>query len=1423
MRESFPYQCGKRGGRDRARVVVLFGLMVAAALSTDAKDERPAKVPFKDVVKQLQGYNDNLLGFLTQIEDDYVSVTAPSYEADPDPVHTRRVYDQWVAKLRASWRKNGGVGDLPEKFEYHVRGELFGFGLQLAEFVREHKQRLRLEDRPVEVLEVAVGQYRNERYCMECLVSAPDVAEIGSGMQRLQEFDGKLRQMFDQLIDVLVESEILQQQYDEIGRKAAKKRDELDNTPRNCAPPRPECITDEQYEAKSRAIEEEVRPERDRLETRLSGLRDRQSGLEAAIPAYIANTSLFGELPIQILGPHFKLLNFEVVGEFEHASADSPPPFSLTWLVDRQGHFVVKFPASWTGGTTNHKIDIILEESKDNSWTTARTVKRPEIRVTDAPWASLQLDEFFGEWNQRKAGVFRVSLDVGGSVYRSPLFSVADINTSVILSLNERCLDLLGLAYSEWSSVATRDADAAKLYLWRQIYLRALGFNPSVDVLNLRDDDRPFTISLRVNGKFASKEAPQNFVTVPVYLGKGADSAKGVRVVSGEMRHLLLEPFALAKNSYDSNSALQDLTAFELIAEPDDNVASQKRTISVDENLRNRFKGSSSKLTLGSAMREFGPKIDGSPLDAPLSFFEKAFAAPWHADVPKSAHDVYRRARDQAEGEYKDFLTFVETTKAGRNQWGDTGLVDLELKIAQYRGWKIGFGIPRSSTADLVSATGERDTLQLCGTTNLTNSTWAIGVSAVGAFFDPEYSLAMNPAFMGASGSSAAGPARSEKLTRVPGIDDWLWETDASHARHELLADPAVGKTFDRLMDPQSGGPSAALTRMLANPEFNHVVGEINEAAFRPVIDKRVETLKKTRPEFANNVVHVGAEKISGPALNKGRGRGSVAPQKLTDGITFGKKDGKIVILEAYEAKAGQATANGIASQFAKDILRIKNFGLEITDATPEEMKFFGRTTPNFRLAPEELVIPSAEPGMYVSLVPKGVSPKAQLETPDPAKMRDETKIRALSRDEEAAINRAVEANTEHAEYSAPGLENVAKAVLQRAGKMPPRWDDPGLNFDQFKKIAAGSGLSSADLLDIFMRGERYNPESGETVDVFRDRPAERPFLSKQQIIDEWQKATGLAPSDPGWAKESAKAAAEAEKGNRFIADAKDPKSGKWVEPLSVQWGKLDVDWGNMAELENIRQQGGSASTADKKRLALLEGSLSDEEKSILDAARRLGLPVQDFGNEFRKGMRDLQNAGKLALNDKGEVPKSVIDRSFDGGINDPFLSDESYLELVRRLLPADVATDKEILESRKKGRVFDTGKRNFRDPTTEEKALQGVANQIKGNKKLQGLYENNVQLQHDLGWAAVEGLQRQAAFFNEIARRRGEGLLVNLYCDAKNKILQLDVVARVTVEPGKEVSIPLGPLQQKEMLKNWYRHADHVFTEGPLPDWLKN
>ncbi|HYR22268.1 MAG TPA: hypothetical protein VEP30_05015 [Chthoniobacterales bacterium] len=1131
------------------------------------------------------------------------------------------------------------------------------------------------------------------------------------------------------------------------------------------------------------------------------------------------------------LGPHFKLSNFQVVGNFEPTATETAPPFTPTWVVDQQGHFVVKFPASWLGeGTTNQNIDVYFEESKDNanSWIHDKKVDRPIIDRNDDPrvdWVAFRLDDLFGDWNNRSDGLFRISLDVGGVIHNSPLFTPADINTASILAVNARCLDLLGIPYDKWNGIYQRNPEEAKIYLWRQIYLRALGFNPSVDLLNLGEDNQPFTISLRVNAKFKSKGEPQTFVTVPVHLGKFPTEVKEFQVPGGEMRHLIIEPFALAndKDVMDSRRALEELNGFEVEPLPDDATVSQKLTIPVDENLKARFNGSRAKLTLGTAMREFGPKFDGSLLEAPLELFKRAFDAVWVKDVPPSAHEVYRKARNQAEQEYEAFRAIVQKLKDQKNQWGDTGLVDLELQISKYNGWKIGFGVPRSSSADLVSATGERSGLTRCGDLSLTNSTWTIGVSAIGAFFNPEFSLAMDTSLMKGSGSAPASDTRKQKLTKIPGIDDWLWETDASYARHELLLDPAIAAAFDRLINSNDGQLPATIAKMLDAPEFNHVMGELNELAFRAIIEKRVENLRKSQPEFSNSIFHVSGEDIKGPTLDKGRGKGSSAPRKLTDGITF-KKMGKqkYAIPEMYEAKSSQTGADGIASQFAKDVLRIKNDGLYFENTSPEVMAHFDQTTPNFHIPPEQLLIPSNDPGMYVSLVPKAVVPKTDLKVPNAEKMRDEVKIRELTEQEKSAIRRGVEKNTEQAEYNSKGLETFAKLMLQRAGKMPSRWNDTGLTLDQFKKMVSDSGLSEPEVVAAFTAGQRWNPESGEMVDVFKEKPYERPFLSKQQIVEEWKTAVSITPSDPKWARESAKAEAEADKGNRYIPDATDPRKGKWISPVKVEWGKIDVDWGRIAEMESIKQRLGSASSKDKTRLAKLEGSLSDDEKSLIDSAKRLGLSVEQLGADFRNRLEALKKDGKLAVNEEGEVPTSVVEQPFEGGVNDPFLSDESYLELVRALMPPNVATDKEIVESRHNGRLFDTAKRTFREPTLDEKARQAAVNSIKGNQKLMEIYKNHVELQHDLGWAAVEGLQRGAALFKEIARRREEGLLVSFYCDEKNKILQLDVIPKVIADSGAEIRIPLGPSQQKEMLRGWYRHAGHVFTEGPVPDWLK-
>src|SRR5260370_36948922 len=109
------------------KIIGVFLLLTSTTLinqAVSAKDEPEKKVPFKDVQAQLEKHRADLMDWSNKFKDDYTSATAPSYENDSDPEHTRRVFAEWSAKVQDSWRTSGGSENIPEGFELRLRGDL---------------------------------------------------------------------------------------------------------------------------------------------------------------------------------------------------------------------------------------------------------------------------------------------------------------------------------------------------------------------------------------------------------------------------------------------------------------------------------------------------------------------------------------------------------------------------------------------------------------------------------------------------------------------------------------------------------------------------------------------------------------------------------------------------------------------------------------------------------------------------------------------------------------------------------------------------------------------------------------------------------------------------------------------------------------------------------------------------------------------------------------------------------------------------------------------------------------------------------------------------------------------------------------------------------------------------------------------------
>ncbi|MBN9086117.1 MAG: hypothetical protein J0J01_04335 [Reyranella sp.] len=476
--------------------------------------------------------------------------------------------------------------------------------------------------------------------------------------------------------------------------------------------------------------------------------------------------------------PQFRLKNFQMM-ENGVVVDSTPPPFMPFWMVDHQGHFVVKFDKSWVGGNTNTNVDVMFYEwnadaGRKGNWDRVADLKRPDIAVVDdTGWVELRLDDRFPGWAERTDGKFRVNLDLTaqGQTVKGPPLTVTDITAAFNKTLNDRALDLFGLTYDQWQAVYAKSPGTAKAYLWRQVYRRSLGFNPSVDVVNLNKSDTPSIVNLRINALFGS-QPQRTFTTVPVRLGFFLDS-KASDVPAGETRHLEIEPFALAGNTEDKVKLIDDLVAFEIDPDPDDPNQSQKTRIEVNKALRAKLRLAveTPLYRLGQSLRA-NASAAGLKLDAPANDpmdYQKA------VDLVSGA-GLHDREIKQVLADWDAFLALRKKLTDRVNQWGDTGLAELEQKIGNYNGWTITFGEPPRTDSVLVRPDGNQGGYAVCGNLELTNSTWAIGFSAVGGFFGVDSSHMMESA--GAGGLSSGGqPALPrERLLRQPGTDVWYMQ-----------------------------------------------------------------------------------------------------------------------------------------------------------------------------------------------------------------------------------------------------------------------------------------------------------------------------------------------------------------------------------------------------------------------------------------------------------------------------------------------------------------------------------------------------------------------------------------------------------------------------------------------------------------------
>jgi hypothetical protein len=478
----------------------------------------------------------------------------------------------------------------------------------------------------------------------------------------------------------------------------------------------------------------------------------------------------------------FRLKNFLVVQNGVPLEPKAPP-FVPFWMVDRAGHFVVKFDKAWLGGDSNRNVDVAFSEwsataTKGGDWVGVGGdgVRRPDIAVTDAAWVELRLDDKFPGWAERKEGEFRVNLKLSsqGQSVTGPPLTVPDLTAAFNKTLNERALDLFGLPYDQWSAIDAKNAGKAKSYLWKQVYRRALGFDPGVDFVNLNTTDTPSIVNLRINALFSS-QPKRTFLTVPVRLGFFRET-KVMDVPAGQTRHLEIEPFALATNTDDKVKLIDDLVAFEIEPDPDDPTQSQKLHIDVDKATRDRLRLAveTPLYRLGQAMRYYGTagnlKLDPLPDDPGV--FEQA------KDLVADA-GLHNKEIKQVEDDYDAFLALRKKLTDRINQWGDTGIAALEQKMADYNGWTIAFGAPVKPESYLDRKDGTNSGgYGACGTFELTNSTWVIGFSAVGGFFGVDSSRMLDAAAPGGMSSGSQPAIPRTWLLRRPGTDSWYMEGD---------------------------------------------------------------------------------------------------------------------------------------------------------------------------------------------------------------------------------------------------------------------------------------------------------------------------------------------------------------------------------------------------------------------------------------------------------------------------------------------------------------------------------------------------------------------------------------------------------------------------------------------------------------------
>jgi hypothetical protein len=1003
--------------------------------------------------------------------------------------------------------------------------------------------------------------------------------------------------------------------------------------------------------------------------------------------------------------PRLDLQNLTVRGLFLDCPAASAPPFVPCSRIDASGHFSFYAPKEWFKEVPIGSV--ILYKSVDGAW---ERQSRQSVEVdleSDHPWVRIPLDAQVADFWQLPDGLYRFGVDFAEIGQRTPPFDQSHLIGALRQRLDALADDLTGLDYETWSAAYQSDDNEAARHLWKTVYHRAGGFTVSVDATNATERESNLSVEVEVRGLFAGTP-PISYGTWGVRLGQGEPDANEILIPSGGTRTLTFSPFPLAEDSAAHRALLSELLGFEVrvrphLPGPEGHDTQYAQVVGPSGESEEEALADHRRL-LGLAMRVQKPRL--ARVGTALETYEEALALVMNdPNAGPAAKASYQDGKARVESDYEQLKSLHQILTDHLESYGKTGLGLLDVLMSKYysQGKRLHFGSGYSRGPSF-TAPGASTRLDEVNRFTLVNSPWRTRWAATGAFIKPDLSFALDPAWVTTPGSDGGGanPVAQPGVI-LPGIDRWVWERESRFALTDFHYDPALRAAFDELVR-QRGVISEELLRRIRNADFEQALGRIHEeVAFRNVLEPEVERLRQQMPQFRGRIVALAGDQV--------RSRG----QELTDGVIIGvAADGSVHLLRILEAKGGQSSANGLGEQFAKDIVRFKASGADIS-LTPEQRETLGLRSGDLRLGPGQLRADFTNPGLFRPAVPRGVSAaNSRIAAPadaDPA---------LLSEAEQAAVRRAL-ADANQADYNATRLVSLTELMFQRERVVAHPWDARELTFDEFAQLSRRHqpAATDADLEARYQAGERYDPETGQWRRVFA--PWEAPFVSPAESLRLWEQHTAGRRRMPRTRAENM-----ANAGYRFDPTANNGQ-GSWIDPFNVN------------------------------------------------------------------------------------------ERAFIVDLRDPTMPEADFLRFWRRTKPANnTMTEAEVLAARRAGRVYDPVSGNFRDPTPRERTFTTAYRRATATINPRDLrHTPNAEANEAVLNAWAEGVERMSAAMTELNRVGEEQLLVQV--EQKGA----DVWITVSLQIGRQ-NFPLPPDRQKGLLQRWFQHANHFWTTGELPAWLR-